>query len=84
MNNIEKEKDLEDPAKTHPWRRHIVRSSFTYIFIYLILIIPGLVFFIISIVAGFPTEIGMLSAFVSLFLYLFILWKKELWNYIRR
>jgi hypothetical protein len=74
----------EDPAKSAPIRRYLIRS-FWVIFLYLlILIIPAFVYILISELAGFQSNIGGFFAFLSFFVYIYILWKKELWNIIKR
>ena len=75
---------VEDPAKAHPWKRYILRRFTTHLFIYLSLLIPVFIFYTISILAGLSTEIGIFLAFISFLVYIYILWKKELWNKIIR
>jgi hypothetical protein len=38
---------LRDPAKSHPWKKFIIRDFTTNFIIYLILIIPALVFYLV-------------------------------------
>lgn len=74
----------EDVAESAPTQRLIVRY-FTAAFLFLLfLILPGLVFYLVSVYGGFSIEIGFLFVGVSFFVYLYIFWKKELWNIIRR
>jgi len=74
----------EDVAESAPTQRLILRY-FTAAFLFLLfLILPGFVFFLVSVYGGFPIEIGFLFAIVSVFVYLYIFWKKELWNMIKR
>ncbi|MCK4416501.1 MAG: hypothetical protein KAU84_05035, partial [Thermoplasmatales archaeon] len=64
--------------------RYIIRG-FWVIFLYLlILIIPALVYILISELAGLPNNVGVGFAFLSFFGYIYIVWKKELWNIIKR
>ncbi len=84
MYDMKQDKDSEDPAQSHPWKRFIVRGFVTQLFIYLSIIIPGLVFFLVSILIGASFVIGILLAFISFVVYIYILCKKELWNKIRR
>ena len=90
LDEINKEKETyykisyEDPAKSAPFRRYVIRSFWTVSLYLLILVIPGIVFFIISELAGFPSNIGVLFAFLSFFGYIYFLCKKELWNKIQR
>ncbi len=74
----------EDPAAKAPIRRYIIRG-FWVIFLYLlILIIPALAYILISELAGLPNNVGVGFAFLSFFGYIYIVWKKELWNIIKR
>lgn len=74
----------EDVAESAPTQRLIVRY-FTAAFLFLLfLILPGFVFYLVSVYGGFSIEIGFLFVGVSFFVYLYIFWKKELWNIIRR
>ncbi len=78
------EDDCKDPASKHPWKRYIIRSFITEIFILLALAIPFFIFYIISIIVGLPTEIGILVAFISFIIYIYIFFKKELWSKVKR
>jgi hypothetical protein len=74
----------EDPTKSAPVQRYIIRS-FWVVFLYiLVFVTPALVYILISELAGLPNDIGVFFAFLSFFVYLYILWKKELWNLIKR
>ena len=75
---------LEDPAKSHPWKRYFFRGFTTNILIYLTLIIPAIVFYFVVILVGLSTAIGISLAFISFLIYVYFLWKKELWNKIKR
>jgi hypothetical protein len=82
-------KDLEDeeykdPAEAHPWKRYIIRRFTTVFLIFLAIIIPGVVFVLVSILAGLSTEIGITLAFVSFILYVYLFVKLELWNKVKR
>ena len=82
-------KDLEDtehadPAEAHPWKRYILRRFTTEILIFLAIIIPVAVFVVVSIIAGISNEIGIIFAFISFILYVYIFIKLELWGKIRR
>lgn len=82
-----KSKDVQmhkDPAESAPIQRFLLRYWIASFLFLLFVIIPGLVFFLISVSGGFPIEIGFLFAGISVFLYLYIFWKKELWNMIKR
>jgi hypothetical protein len=74
----------EDIAESAPTQRLILRYLTAAFLFLLFIIIPGLVFFLVSVYGGFPIEIGFLCAGVSVFIYLSIFWKKELWNMIKR
>ena len=90
LGELKKEEEIrdkiyyEDPAKTAPVRRYVIRSFWAVSLYLLILVIPGMVYFLISELAGFPNDIGVLFAFLSFFGYIYFLWKKELWNKIQR
>ncbi len=74
----------EDVAESAPIQR-LTSRYFTAVFLFLLfLIIPGFVFFLVSVYGGLRMEIGFLFAGASVFVYLYILWKKELWNMIKR
>ncbi len=74
----------EDPAKSAPVQRYLIRS-FWVVFLYiLVLVIPAFVYILISELAGLPNNIGVFFAFLSFFVYIYIFWKKELWNLIKR
>ena len=74
----------EDPAKAAPVQRYVIRSFWVAFLYILILVIPALVYMIISELAGLPNNIGVFFAFLSFFVYIYIVWKKELWNKIQR
>ena len=79
-----KKNELEDPAEFNPWKRYFLRSFITNIFIYLTIIIPGFVFYFVSIFLGFSITIGIFFAFISFLIYVYFLLKYELWNKIDR
>jgi len=74
----------EDPAKEAPIRRYIIRSFWTIFLFLFALILPGIVYVLISEAGGFSTGISWLFAFFSLMIYIYFVWKKELWNKIKR
>ena len=59
--------NLKDSAKHHPWKRHIIRNFTTNFSTLLILIIPALVFYIVTVFAGLSTTIGISLAFLFFF-----------------
>ena len=82
--NIQDINDYMDPAASAPIRRYLIRGFWTYFILLLILIIPGVVFVLISVWAGFVYEVGVLSALLSFFCLIYVVWKNELWNKIQR
>jgi hypothetical protein len=74
----------EDPAKAAPIRRYIIRSFWTIFLFLFALVIPSIVYVLVSVVGNFSTSLGWLFAFFSLIIYIYIVWKKELWNNIKR
>jgi hypothetical protein len=80
----ENEPVYEDIAESAPTQRLIVRYFTAAFLLLLFLIIPSFVFYLVSIYGGFTNEIGFLFVGVSFFVYLYIFWKKELWNMIKR
>jgi len=74
----------EDVAESAPTQRFILRYLTAAFLFLLLIIIPGFVFFLVSVYGGFRIEIGFLLACISFLVYLYILWKKELWNMIKR
>jgi hypothetical protein len=84
--NMKEDEDdfFEDPAKTNPWKRFVIRDFTTNFILYTILIIPALVFYIVTILLGLSTTIGILFAFVSFLILIYLTLKKELWNKIKR
>ena len=74
----------EDPAKAAPIRRYIIRSFWTIFLFLFALVIPSIVYVLISDVGSFSTGIGWLFAFFSLMIYIYFVCKKELWNKIKR
>jgi predicted nucleic-acid-binding Zn-ribbon protein len=82
-------KDLDDsafadPAKQAPIKRYMIRGFWTSFLYILLFVIPGIVFFLISILFGLPNQIGIFFAFLSFFIYIYFFWKNELWNMIKR
>jgi hypothetical protein len=90
LQGFEKEKKSEDlpihkdPAESAPSQRLILRYLTTSFLFALFVIIPGLVCVLVSVYGGFPIEIGFLFAGISVLVYLYFFWKKELWNMIKR
>ena len=74
----------EDPAKSAPIQRYVIRIFWVTLLYLLILIIPALTYILISELAGLANNIGIFFAFISFFGYVYILWKKELCNMIKR
>jgi hypothetical protein len=75
---------FEDPAEAAPIRRYILRSFLTSMLILCAVVLPGIVYGLVSIVGPFSNEIGALCALLSFIFYLYLVWKKELWNTIKR
>jgi len=73
-----------DPAEQTPLKRYVIRATLASIIYLLLLIIPAIVFYCVSILLDLPDTWGILCAFVSFFAYLYVFWKKELWNLIQR
>lgn len=83
--NLKDESDaFYDPAVSHPLIRYIIRYSLTIFFILLLLFIPGLAFFIITILLQQPMKLGMSIALLSFFCYVYYAWKSEIWAHIKR
>ena len=78
------EDDFEDPATHHPYKRLFIRYTTLYALIIFILLIPAFVFYTLSIFFNLSTSFGMTFALLSFLLCLYLLWKKELWNLIKR
>ena len=84
MNNNHKEDMFKDPAKNHPFLRLIVRYGILLFLLLLALLIPTIVFYVVSILFHLHSTLGTILGLASFVLYLYVLWKKELWNLIRR
>jgi hypothetical protein len=84
--NVKKEEKVyyKDPAESAPIRRYILREFATIFLASLLVIIPGLVYVLVSVYGNFSKEIGFLFALLSFAVYLYIVWKKQLWNMIKR
>lgn len=74
----------KDPAESAPIRRYILRELTADFLASLLIIIPGLVFALVSVYGGFPYEVGFVLAFLSFLGYVYVFWKKQLWNKIKR
>jgi hypothetical protein len=74
----------EDIAESAPSQRLILRYLTAAFLFLLFVIIPGFVFFLVSVYGGFRFEIGFIFVGVSVLVYVYIFWKKELWNLIKR
>ena len=68
----------EDPAKAEPIRRYIIRSFWTIFLFLFVLLIPSIVYVLVSVVGDFSPILGWLFAFFSLMIYIYFVWKKEL------
>jgi nitrate reductase NapE component len=90
LKGFEKEKKSEDLpiqkdiAESAPTERLIVRYVIASFLFLLFIIIPLLVYALVSVYGGIPIEIGFLFAGISFLVYLYFFWKKELWNMIKR
>jgi hypothetical protein len=82
MEEIEKESNL-DSANVHPLKRYTARNFTTNFLIYLILIIPAFVFYMVSVLIGLSTAIGITLSFITFIILVYLTWKRELWNKIR-
>jgi len=81
---IRGENYYEDPAKAAPIRRYIIRSFWTIFLFLFALVIPSIVYVLVSVFGNFSTGLGWLFAFLSLMIYIYFVWNKELWNKIKR
>jgi hypothetical protein len=90
LKGLEKQKKSEnlpirnDPAESAPTQRLIVRYVTASFLFLLFLIIPLLVWVLVSVYGGFPLVFGFLLAGLSFLVYIYFFWKKELWNMIKR
>ena len=84
MMKDEPEDEFKDPAEHHPFLRLIIRYFILLFLLFLSIFIPGITFFLVSIVLKLPTELGTILGLLAFVLYLYLLWKKELWNLIKR
>ena len=82
--NIRNEDYFEDPAMSAPIRRHINRGLWSSALLFPALLIPLIIYAMISIIGGLPIAIGGLISILSFFGYFYFVWKKELWNKIKR
>jgi len=83
MEEIEEDSNVES-ANDHPWRGYIIREFSTNFLFLIILIIPALVFYIVSVLVGLSTIIGISLTFLSFIIVVYLILKKELWNIIKR
>ena len=87
---LEKQKKFEnlpvqmDPAESAPIQHFILRYVSAAFLFLLFILIPLVVCVLVSVYGGFPIEIGFIFAGISVLVYLYIFWKKELWNMIKR
>jgi hypothetical protein len=87
LEKVKKSEDLpmqNDPAESAPTERFIIRYVTASFLFLLFLIIPLSVCVLVSVYGGFSIEIGFLFAGISILVYLYVFWKKELWNMIKR
>ena len=81
LNDLKKEdkirdkKYYEDLAKSAPVKRFAIRSFWAVSLYLLIVIIPAIVYIIISRLAGLHSNIGGFFALISFFVYIYIFWK---------
>jgi hypothetical protein len=83
MKEIEEDYNL-DPAKSNPWKRYFIREFSTNFLILILLITPAIVFYLVSVLIGLSTTIGIFLAFISFIMLVYLILKKELWNKIKR
>lgn len=84
MNDEYQEDVFTDPAEHHPLLRLTIRYITLLFLFFLALFIPALTFYFFSILLHLSTTIGTLLGVLSFILYLYVFWKKELWNLIKR
>jgi hypothetical protein len=84
MVDDDQEDVFKDPAAHHPFI-HLMIRYFTLLFLlFLSIFIPGITFYLVSIVLKLSTTLGTILGLLTFALYLRLLWKKELWNLIKR
>ncbi len=75
---------FQDPAIKAPMRRFIFRIFWTEAIILFAFVVPAIVFWLVSIVGRIPPGIGAICTLASFIGYIYVVWKKELWNKIKR
>ena len=81
---MDQDDEFNDPAEHHPFLRLLMRYFILLFLIFLSVFIPGITFFVVSILLKLPTELGTILGLVTFVFYLYLMWKKELWNLIKR
>lgn len=84
MSDDYEEDVFKDPAAHHPFIHLMIRYSTLLFLLFLSVFIPGITFYLVSIVLKLPTTLGTILGLLAFFFYLYIMWKKELWNLIKR
>ncbi len=75
---------FKDPAAHHPFIHLVIRYSTLLFLLFLSVFIPGITFYLVSIVLHLPTTLGTIIGLLAFILFLYLMWKKELWNLIKR
>ena len=73
-----------DPAESAPIRKYIKRSVVTWTIVLLTFVVALAVFALLYEVLEQSLEISIVSAFLSMLIYFYFVWKYELWNWIKR
>lgn len=82
---IDDEDDVfKDPAEHYPFIRLLMRYSILLLLLFLALALPAFTFYVMSIQFNQSSTLGTILGLFVFVLYLYVLWKKELWNLIKR
>jgi len=82
---IDDEDDVfKDPAEHYPFIRLLIRYSILLLLLFLALALPAFTFYVVSIQFNQSSTLGTILGLFVFILYLYVLWKKELWNLIKR
>lgn len=81
---IDEDDVFKDPAEHHPLLRLTIRYSILLLLLFLALALPAFTFYLFSIKYNQSSTLGTILGLFVFVLYLFVLWKKELWNLIKR
>ena len=82
---IDDEDDVfKDPAEHYPFIRLLIRYSILLLLLFLALALPAFTFYVMSIQFNQSSTLGTILGLFVFVLYLYVLWKKELWNLIQR